>query len=78
MKKDYSNVLLTLTSVIMNRVCIYPKDVQWLTGKSESQSRYIIRQIKKQYQKERYQAVTIEEFCSYMGLRVEKVRELIR
>ena len=78
MKKDYSNVLLTLTSVVMNRVCIYPKDVQWITGKSERHCRRIINNIKACYQKERYQAVTIEEFCSYMGLRVEKVREIIR
>jgi len=52
----------------MNRICIYPKDIQRITGKSERQCRNIINSIKKQLNKEKHQAVTLLEFCNYMGL----------
>ena len=50
---------------IMERLCIYPKEV---TGKSERYGRSIIKQIKKKYLKDSHQLVTIEEFCKYIGL----------
>lgn len=52
----------------MKRICIYPKDIQGYTGKSERHSRNIISQIKKNLNKEKHQAVTITEFCDYMGI----------
>ncbi len=52
----------------MRRVCIYPKDIQIVTGKSERQCRNIINAIKTKLNKEKHQVVTIEEFSSYMGL----------
>jgi hypothetical protein len=33
----------------MERVCIYPKDIQVVTGKSERWGRDIIRKIKQQF-----------------------------
>jgi Ni,Fe-hydrogenase I cytochrome b subunit len=57
----------------MNRLCIYTKDIQWITGKSASHSRYLLRQIKKHYQKEAHQPVNVQEFCQYMGMSVELV-----
>ncbi|MFN3968203.1 hypothetical protein [Flavobacterium sp.] len=62
----------------MKRICIYPKDVQNLTGKGERQSRNIILEIKKKYNKEKHQPITIHEFCDYMNFDVEKVTPLIR
>jgi ribosomal silencing factor RsfS len=62
----------------MKRVCIYPKDVQWITGKSERQSRDIVAKIKKHYKKEKHQSLSIEEFCEYMGLNINTIQPLIK
>ena len=61
----------------MNRICIYPKDVQTVTGKSERYGRYIISQIKKKLAKQNHQLVTIEEFCSFTGLCSQSVRQAL-
>ncbi|VXA98188.1 conserved hypothetical protein [Flavobacterium sp. 9AF] len=61
----------------MKRVCIYPKDIQRITGKSERQCRNIIARIKKELQKEKHQLVTIQEFCDYMGLESTYVQQFI-
>ena len=60
-----------------NRICIYPKDIQIITGKSERYGRRIIKSIKDKLEKESHQLVTIEEFCEYMGLNISRVEELI-
>ncbi len=57
----------------MSRIVIYPKDIQQITGKSERQSRNIIATIKKKHNKEKHQAVTIQEFCDYMGINPETI-----
>lgn len=62
----------------MNRIYIYPKEVQQLTGKSERYSRDLISKIKKLHQKDKHQLVTIEEFCQYMGLRLELVKRVLK
>ena len=59
------------------RICIYPKDIQIITGKSERYGRGIIKNIKERLEKESHQLVTIEEFCNYMGLNISRVEELI-
>ncbi|ODT51420.1 MAG: hypothetical protein ABS68_12905 [Niastella sp. SCN 39-18] len=62
----------------MERVCIYPKDVQIVTGKSERWGREVIKKIKSHYSKEPHQLVSIEEFCQYTGLPVQTVKEKLR
>jgi len=62
----------------MKRICIYPKDVQIVTGKSERYGRNIIKMIKESLSKEKHQLVTIDEFCVFMGLEVSKVEGLIK
>jgi len=62
----------------MERICIYPKDVQIVTGKSERWGREIIKKIKSKFNKQDHQLVTIDEFCSYLGLETTTVRELLR
>jgi hypothetical protein len=61
----------------MERLCIYPKDIQVVTGKSERYGRSVIQQIKKKYLKESHQLVTIEEFCNYTGLKQDNVLKSI-
>ena len=67
--------LLKLLS--MERLCIYPKDVQVVTGKSERYGRSLIREIKKKFSKESHQLVTIEEFCNYTGISINSVRRVL-
>ena len=61
----------------MKRICIYPKDVQIITGKSERYGRNIIKKIKTVLNKQKHQLVTIDEFCEFMDLEPEKVQEFI-
>ena len=61
----------------LTRICIYPKDVQLITGRSERSSRELILKIKKTKKKEHHQPLTVHEFCTYMGIPYESIRELI-
>lgn len=61
----------------MKRIIIYPKDIQIITGRSERYGRGIIQKIKKHLNKEKHQLVTIDEFCDFMGIENETVKELI-
>lgn len=59
------------------RLCIYPKDVQRITGKSERYGRMLLQKIKTKLSKEEHQFITIEEFCYYTGLKPEQVKPMI-
>lgn len=61
----------------VKRICIYPKDVQRITGKSERYGRMLIAQIKAHYSKQEHQFVSIEEFCHYTGLKADQVHPFI-
>ncbi len=63
--------------MIKKRICIYPQDVQLITGKSERYGRKIIKMIKDKLHKQKHQLVTIDEFCTYMGLEKEEISEVI-
>ena len=62
---------------ISKRVCIYPKDIQRITGKSYRQSTRILNEIRKSLRKPKNSLVSIEEFCEYTGLKYEHVIEVI-
>lgn len=62
----------------MKRICVYPKDVQIVTGKSERYGRTIIKKIKDHLNKESHQVVTIDEFCNFMGIEISEVQGLIK
>lgn len=61
-----------------NRLCIYPKDVVKVTGRTERFSRSLIQRIKQNLNKKPHQFVSVEEFCEYTGLEIEKVQEIIK
>ena len=56
-----------------SRVVIYPKDVAAITGKNYRSSWILLSRIKSRLQKESHQVVTVQEFCEYMGLKVDDV-----
>ncbi len=61
----------------MTRLCIYPKDVQVITGRSERWGRILLKKIKEQFSKQDHQFVTVEEFCKYTGLSIDDVKKRI-
>ncbi len=62
----------------MNRLCIYPKDIMIITGRSDRYGRNLIKKMKDHFKKQSHQVVTIEEFCKYMGLQQEIVARQLR
>ena len=61
----------------MSRICIYPKDIARITGKSYRQSLRIHHTIKKANGKQPHQVVTLDELCTYLGVKKEAVSKII-
>lgn len=59
---------------VPKRVCIYPKDIQRITGKSYRQSTKILNEVRKSLRKPKNSLVSIAEFCEHTGLKIEEVR----
>lgn len=62
----------------MERLCIYPKDIQVVTGRSERYGRNLIKKIKEAFSKQDHQVITIDEFCKYLGLDADTVKQRLR
>lgn len=62
----------------MQRICVYTKDVQLITGKSDRLSREIINHIKKAKNKEKHQPVNIFELSEYLNIPPEEIARLIK
>jgi len=62
----------------LERICIYPKDIQRITGKSERYGRKLLSEIKAHYKKKAHQFVTISEFCEYTGLNLEDISQYLQ
>lgn len=60
------------------RLCIYPKDVMRITGRSDRYSRELLYRVRASLNKTGHQFLTVEEFCQYTGLDFQKVMEMIR
>ena len=84
MSLSYLKYIIGMDSVlrsiieIMNRLCIYPKDIQVITGRSDRYGRNLIKKIKDHFKKQQHQVVTVDEFCQYMGLQPETVVKQLR
>ena len=59
------------------RLCIYPKDIQRITGKSERYSRNLIHKIKKSLNKPEHQMLSVQEFSTFIGLSFDDVKGFI-
>lgn len=62
----------------LNRICIYPKDIQRITGRSERYGRKLLQECKEQLGKKDYQLVSVEEFAQFIGLPAEKIQQYIK
>lgn len=61
----------------IKRVCIYPKDIQRITGKSYRQSTRLMQKIKRDLNKLENEFLTTDEFCTYSGIKYEQLDHLI-
>jgi len=61
----------------VKRICIYPKDIQRITGKSYRQSIRLLGNLRKDCNKPKNSLISIIEFCEYTGLKVEHVEPYI-
>jgi len=61
----------------MRRICIYPKDIARITGKSYRQSLRIYNTIKRIRGKQSHQLLSMEEVCEYLGLDKEQIKTVI-
>ena len=59
------------------RLCVFPKDVQCITGKSERYGRQLLADINVFLRKEPHQFVTVYEFANYYGLNAEDLFEYL-
>jgi len=62
---------------VPKRICIYPKDVQCITGKSYRQSARLLQKIKEEQSKPKSSLVSVEEFCEHTGLKRQLVESFL-
>ncbi|WP_203256878.1 hypothetical protein [Hyunsoonleella ulvae] len=60
------------------RACIYPKDIQRITGRSERYGRKLLNEIKAHFGKESYQFITAEEFAEYSGINLITIEKYLK
>tara|TARA_R110002126_G_scaffold55819_6_gene149692 strand:+ start:5759 stop:5959 length:201 start_codon:yes stop_codon:yes gene_type:complete len=63
--------------MITKRACIYPKDIQRITGRSERYCRKLINTIKDYLDKEPHQFITVKDFASYSGIEEETINKYL-
>lgn len=61
----------------IRRICIYPKDIMLITGRSERYSRTLHRKIKTHYDKKPHQLVTVYDFSEYTGIDLEIINKFV-
>lgn len=59
------------------RACIYPKDIQCITGRSERYGRKLLNKIKEYFGKQPHQFITAQEFSEYSGINQEIVDDYL-
>jgi len=63
--------------MLQKRICIYAKDIQLITGRTERYGNKLLVKIKRHLKKESHHMVTINEFCDYTGLPLNEVMKNI-
>ncbi|MBN8836323.1 MAG: hypothetical protein J0I09_03635 [Sphingobacteriia bacterium] len=58
---------------VPTRIVIYAKDVINITGRKERSAWKLLAQIRKKYNKQKGQFITVDEFCEFTGIKEERV-----
>lgn len=64
-------------NTLPKRIVIYARDVQNIIGKSERTARSVLQKIRKHFNKNNDQYITISEFCQYTGLKENEVEKFM-
>jgi hypothetical protein len=59
---------------VNHRIVVYAKDVSNITSLSPRTAWNLLAKIRKQYNKQKGQFVTLDEFCEYTGIKKEHVK----
>lgn len=62
----------------LQRLFIYPQDVEQITGRSYKTSLTILKEIRKAYNKPNTALVSVAEFCAYMNIDETEIVERIK
>jgi len=62
---------------IPTRIIIYAKDVENITGRKNRTACTLLQNIRRACGKAKHQYITIREFCNYMGIDEELVKEFL-
>ena len=66
-----------MSILVPNRICIYAKDIQNITGKKERTARKLLSDLRQKLGKQKNDLVTIQDFCHYTGLQEEHVTKFL-
>jgi hypothetical protein len=66
---------MLLKKTIPQRAVIHSRDVENITGYKTRTAQNLLQTIRKVLDKEKYQFVTVAEFCTFTGIDEETVRE---
>lgn len=61
----------------MPRICIYPKDVAALTGRSYDVAKRLMRRVRQAAGKPAGAFVTVQDFCRFTGLDAAEVAQAL-
>ena len=64
-------------ATIPKRIVIYTRDIENITGRKRRTCRAILEKIRKRYNKNKEQFITVKEFCDFMKIEEQLVREFL-
>ena len=62
---------------IPNRIMIYAKDVEKITGRKSRTCYTILEKIRIHFKKKKNEFVTVKEFCTFLNIDEELVKEFL-
>lgn len=75
---QYFRIMEYPKRIIPERIAIYARDVENITGKSERAARRLVQKIRRSLNKNDTQLITVAEFCRYTGLKEEDLERFMR
>lgn len=57
------------------RAVIYPRDIENITGCKTRTAQHMLQTMRMVFEKEKFQFITVVEFCAFTGINEELVRE---
>jgi hypothetical protein len=64
-------------ATIPKRIVIYTRDIENITGRKRRTCQTILEKIRKRYNKNKEQFITVKEFCEFMKIEESLVREFL-